>query len=109
MSFAHYRSAHNADPVSLLCSSCWQLLYGQPASSLERSTEHDNEYMIYDSSPVTNRYISVTSGLGHLDCASFIAGVTSGLLDAANFPAHVSAHTDAPTSGATQTVLLIKF
>ena len=95
--------------LQFISSTCWQVLYGQAAESLERSTENDNEYMIYDRQAITNKYISVTSGLGHLDCAAFVAGITAGLLDAASFPATVSAHTNAPTSGTTQSVFLIKF
>jgi len=41
--------------------------------------------MIHETFPVTNQYVSVPPDLGHLNCAAYIAGVASGILDGANF------------------------
>jgi len=66
--------------------------------------------MIHETFPVTNQYVSVPPDLGHLNCAAYIAGVASGILDGANFSARVTAHTisSAEDSG-DKTVFLIKF
>lgn len=46
---------------------------------------------IEEAEPVVNRYISVPSDYGHFNCASFTAGIINGVLDAAGFPADVTA------------------
>lgn len=71
--------------LQFVSSHCWKALFGKVADSLERSTENENEYMIYETAPVTNQYISVPPDLGHLNCAAYIAGVVAGILHGANF------------------------
>mmetsp|Transcript_18554 Transcript_18554/g.27945 ORF Transcript_18554/g.27945 Transcript_18554/m.27945 type:complete len:216 (+) Transcript_18554:1039-1686(+) len=99
------RNASEINIVQYISSSCWKALYGKNADSLERSTERDREYMIYDTKPLTNHYISVPKELGSLDCASFMAGLATGMLDAAGFVADVKAHTIEVTT----TVFLVRF
>jgi len=70
----------------------WKAVFGKQADGLEKSTDKEDEYYIYDSNPITNRYISVPRDLGQLNCASFIAGIIAGALDAAQFTADVTAH-----------------
>lgn len=70
--------------------------------------ENEDEYMIHESSPVTNAYISVPADMGHLNCASYIAGIIAGVLDSSRFSAAVSAHT-LEVEGTDRTVFLIKF
>lgn len=38
-----------------------------------------------------NKYISVPADYGHFNCAAFSAGIINGVLDAAGFPAEVTA------------------
>mmetsp|Transcript_19077 Transcript_19077/g.62160 ORF Transcript_19077/g.62160 Transcript_19077/m.62160 type:complete len:160 (-) Transcript_19077:735-1214(-) len=87
--------------LQFVSSHCWKALFGKVADSLERSTENENECafllyhrlelypysvdMIHETFPVTNQYVSVPPDLGHLNCAAYIAGVASGILDGANF------------------------
>ncbi|ELR24920.1 component of TRAPP complex, putative [Acanthamoeba castellanii str. Neff] len=81
----------------------WKALFGERADSLERSTEHEDEYMIRISGDVlVNKYVSLRDG--GLNTAAFVAGVVNGVLDAAEFPSKVSAHYVKP-----KTVILIKF
>jgi hypothetical protein len=37
--------------------------------------------MIYESSPVSNIFVSVPSDMGQLNCAAFLAGIIAGMLD----------------------------
>jgi len=85
--------------LQFVSSHCWKALFGKVADSLERSTENENEYMIHETFPVTNQYVSVPPDLGHLNCAAYIAGVASGILDGANFSARVTAHTISSAEG----------
>jgi hypothetical protein len=71
--------------LQFISTTCWKALLGKAADSLERSTENENEYMVHDSEPLTNRFVSVPHRLGQLNCASYIAGITAGILDSANF------------------------
>eukprot|EP01029_Cantina_marsupialis_P029129 TRINITY_DN779840_c0_g1_i1.p1 TRINITY_DN779840_c0_g1~~TRINITY_DN779840_c0_g1_i1.p1 ORF type:complete len:189 (+),score=33.95 TRINITY_DN779840_c0_g1_i1:120-686(+) len=87
----------------------WKLLFGKPASSLQKSTEKSNEYMINDNSPLTNTFISVPKDFGNLNCAAFIAGIVNGILDAAGFACNVTAHTVANGDGSNKTTFLIEF
>jgi len=85
----------------------WRALFGERADSLERSTEHEDEYMIRINGDVlVNKYVSIPPDLreGGLNTAAFVAGMVNGVLDAAGFPAKVSAHFVKP-----KTVILIKF
>lgn len=96
--------------LQFVSTTCWKALFGKAAESLERSTENENEYMVYDSEALTNRFISVPHHLGQLNCAAYIAGITAGILESANFPAHVTAHGVSASPGAQEkTVFLIRF
>jgi len=96
--------------LQFISTCCWKALFGKAADSLERSTENENEYMVHDSEPLTNRFVSVPHRLGQLNCAAYIAGITAGILDGANFTACVTAHTVFPGPGFREkTVFLIKF
>jgi len=93
----------------------------QPADSLE--IYKDDEYIIGDKDLLVNRcsprprpsiltpcsFISVPRDLGTLNCGAFVAGVVHGVLDAAGFPAAVSAYS-APVEGSgLRTNILMKF
>eukprot|EP00474_Spongospora_subterranea_P000712 CRZ01170.1 hypothetical protein [Spongospora subterranea] len=83
------------DVVSILTfihTNIWQGLFDHTADRLEKSTERADEYYIYDSKVIVNRFISVPKEMGSLNCAAFVAGVIKGILDAADFPATVNAH-----------------
>jgi len=84
----------------------WKVLFGKAADALQKSTEQDDEYYIYDRDPITNRFISVPKNLGSLNTAAFIAGIINGILDGAEFTAHVQACWNASDS---RTVYVIKF
>lgn len=62
-----------------------------------------------------NKYISVPSDYGYFNCASFSAGIINGVLDAAGFPAEVTAKVLAKTGeveiqqGQPLTIYYIKF
>nr|CAG8557870.1 14652_t:CDS:2 [Entrophospora candida] len=70
----------------------WKTLFGKQADSLEKSTEHEDQYMISDNDPVINKYISVPKEISHLNCNAFLAGIVEAILDGAQFPSRVTAH-----------------
>ena len=65
--------------------------------------------MIHERDPLVNSYISVPREYGHLNCAAFVAGCVQGALDAAGFPARVTAHTIPLGGEQSRTTILIKF
>ena len=90
--------------------SVWKQLFSHAADGLEKSTDSNDEYYIYDNLPVTNRFLSVPKGLGSLNCASFVAGIVAGVCDAAGFTCEVTAHFNAPSGTSKErTVYIIKF
>ncbi|KAF1336515.1 Trafficking protein particle complex subunit, partial [Globisporangium splendens] len=97
--------------LQFLVSTCWKALFGKAADALERSTENEDEYMIHELEPLTNKFISVPPDLGQLDCAAYIAGIIRGVLTSSGFTANVTAHTvEVGTPGQRdKTVFLIKF
>eukprot|EP01039_Chlorochromonas_danica_P007734 gene7734-8545_t len=94
--------------LQYISNAIWKYLFNKAADNLERSMENEDEYMIHESSPVTNAFISVPADMGHLNCAAYIAGIIAGVLDSARFPAQVSAHS-LEMEGNERTVFLIKF
>mmetsp|Transcript_16265 Transcript_16265/g.15601 ORF Transcript_16265/g.15601 Transcript_16265/m.15601 type:complete len:210 (-) Transcript_16265:96-725(-) len=92
----------------------WRHLFNKTAENLERSMENEDEYMIHESVPVTNAFVSVPADMGPLNCAAFLAGIIAGVLDSARFHARVTAHTvtaSDPQGGPSydKTVFLVKF
>eukprot|EP00026_Physarum_polycephalum_P019239 Phypoly_transcript_21156.p1 GENE.Phypoly_transcript_21156~~Phypoly_transcript_21156.p1 ORF type:complete len:192 (+),score=11.20 Phypoly_transcript_21156:47-622(+) len=96
--------------LSFVYSTVWKVLFGKQADSLEKSTEQEDEYMISDNAILVNKFISTPKDLGGLNCAAIVAGIVEGILDGAEFPARVTAHT-VPVEGQKipKTVILIKF
>ena len=96
--------------LQFIVSSCWKALFGKAADALERSTENENEYMIHELEPLTNKFVSVPPDLGQLDCAAYIAGIVRGILCSSGFVADVTAHTvEVPGGQRNKTVFLVKF
>jgi len=86
----------------------WKSLFGRAADALERSRDHEDEYMIYDNDPMVNTFISVPKEMAQLNCAAFVAGMIEAVLDDALFPSRVTAHTVAIDGYPNRTVYLIK-
>ncbi|KAL9683105.1 hypothetical protein QQ045_014920 [Rhodiola kirilowii] len=90
---------------------CTVLLFVfQVADSLEKGTEHEDEYMISEKELLVNRFISIPKDMGTFNCGAFVAGVVRGVLDNAGFPSVVTAHF-VPMDGLQRprTTILIKF
>jgi hypothetical protein len=87
----------------------WRTLFGKAADSLEKSTEHDDEYMISDNDPMVSKYISVPKELSQLNTGAFIAGIVEAVLDGCQFPARVTAHSVPIDGHPYRTTILIKF
>jgi len=98
--------------LSFIHSTVWKILFGKVADSLEKSTEHEDEYMIIENSALINKYISTPKNIGgSLNCAAFVAGIVEGILDGADFtPERVTAHAvSIEGQRLPRTVILIKF
>ncbi|BBN18597.1 trafficking protein particle complex subunit 5 [Marchantia polymorpha subsp. ruderalis] len=96
--------------LSFVHSTVWKCLFGKVADSLEKGTEHEDEYMISEKELLVNRFISVPKDMGAFNCGAFVAGVVKGVLDGAGFPARVTAHFVAVEGQARpRTTILIKF
>jgi len=89
--------------------SLWKSLFGRAADGLEKVVESEDEFMISETEPLVNQFISVPPNLSNLNCAAFVAGIVRGALEAAGFPASVTAHTVALDTGGSRTVFLVKF
>ena len=48
----------------------WQCLFGKNADALEKSTDKNNQYMIRESEPVTNHFISMPKEYSRVNVAS---------------------------------------
>ncbi|CAL5328094.1 unnamed protein product [Camellia sinensis] len=113
--------------LSFVHSTVWKVLFGKNsdksgqyclsfkakllvADSLEKGTEHEDEYMISEKELLVNRFISIPKDMGTFNCGAFVAGIVRGVLDGAGFPAVVTAHF-VPVEGQQRprTTILIKF
>ncbi|KAJ6372546.1 hypothetical protein OIU76_026949 [Salix suchowensis] len=96
--------------LSFVHSTVWKVLFGKVADSLEKGTEHEDEYMISEKELLVNRFISIPKDMGTFNCGAFVAGIVRGVLDGAGFPAVVTAHF-VPMEGQhrPRTTILIKF
>ncbi|KAK7205282.1 transport protein particle subunit trs31 [Myxozyma melibiosi] len=86
----------------------WKAIFGKPADALEKSKDQEDEYMIIDNDPISNKYISVPKDMPSLDCASFQAGVIEAVMDGCQFPARVTAHSVPTDLHPLKTVFLVK-
>ncbi|GAV29137.1 hypothetical protein PMKS-002617 [Pichia membranifaciens] len=89
-------------------STIWTSLFDKQADSLEKSSEHENQYMIIDNNPVMTKYIGLPKEYENLNCESFVAGIIEGMLDISYFKCEVSAHTVPKDTCPNRTVYLIK-
>jgi hypothetical protein len=88
----------------------WKFLFNKNADNLEKSIDNDDEYMLYENSPITNAFVSVPPDMGQLDCAALIAGIIAGVLDGARCTAKVTAHSVLnEDTNSSRTIYLIKF
>ncbi|KAK8566621.1 hypothetical protein V6N13_002318 [Hibiscus sabdariffa] len=96
--------------LSFVHSTVWKVLFGKAADSLEKGTEHEDEYMISEKDLLVNKFISVPKDMGTFNCGAFVAGIVRSVLDGAGFPAVVTAHF-VPMEGLQRprTTILIKF
>jgi len=71
--------------LQFVSSTVWKALFNKVADSLERSTENEDEYMIHEREPITNAFVSAPADISQLNCAAYIAGIISGVLNGASF------------------------
>ena len=63
----------------------FRYLFGRPASSLEKSTENEDEYMIGDDEPVLDRGVQIPKDMSSLSTNSLLAGLVEAVLDGLGF------------------------
>lgn len=100
--------------LMMIRNNLWPLMFNKVSCVVEQHMEQENIYMIKETEPnMCNLYASLPRGQCHMNCAAFIAGVIEGVLQAAKFPAKVSAVFDGQEGGSdfseSKTVYLIKF
>ncbi|XP_052481908.1 uncharacterized protein LOC105783962 isoform X2 [Gossypium raimondii] len=64
--------------LSFVHSTVWKVLFGKVADSLEKGTEHEDEYMISEKELLVNRFISIPKDMGTFHCGAFVAGIVKG-------------------------------
>jgi len=99
------REKNLVDLLSFIAGTVWKNLFGKTADGLERSNESKDVYYLFEKEPITNRFVSLPKDYSHMNCASFIAGIINGMVDAADFPVVVTANWNV---NQTQTVYIIK-
>ncbi|ORY51911.1 TRAPP I complex [Rhizoclosmatium globosum] len=90
-------------------STLWKSLFGKVADSLQKSNDHDDEYMITDNDPIILKYISTPKELSSFNAGAFLAGIVEAVLDGCHFAARVTAHSTASDQFPSCMTLLIKF
>lgn len=103
--------------LMLIKNNLWPLLFNKNNCVVEQHMDQENIYMIKEVEPnICNLYACLPRGQYHSNCAAFIAGIIQGLLEAAKFPAQVSAVFDDTNEAKPdespeekKTVYLIKF
>ncbi|MEW5298598.1 MAG: hypothetical protein WDW38_000673 [Sanguina aurantia] len=80
------------DMLRYIHSTAWPYMFGKNADDLQQAAAADDEYMISDYDLLVNRYISVPKTYGSFNPGAVVAGIVRGMLEAAGFPARVSAH-----------------
>ncbi|KAA8912880.1 NO signaling/Golgi transport ligand-binding domain-containing protein [Sphaerosporella brunnea] len=95
--------------LQFIAQTLYRHLFGKSADGLEKSREHEDEYMLIDHEPIVNSYISVPKEMSQLNCAAFVAGIIEAVLDGSLFPCRVTAHSVFSEQFPFKTVFLIKF
>ncbi|CAG8502234.1 14673_t:CDS:2 [Cetraspora pellucida] len=75
----------------------WKALFGKQADSLEKNND-----------PLISKYISVPKELSQLNCNAFLAGIVEAILDGAQFPSRVTAHSLPQEGFPLRTTILIQ-
>ena len=90
--------------LQFVASVVWRNLFGRNATSLEKSVEAFDEYMIHETSPITNAYVHAPGGKGAVNVAAYLGGIIEGIIKGAGFGCCVETHW-----GEGKTVFLVKF
>ena len=94
------------DMLNYVSSTIWKGLFGKTAYNVSSDAAVENRYMIYEKDPLENRYVSLPKNYTGLYCTYFSAGIISGVLNAAEFPATVRV---VLTAGGDFTAFIIDF
>jgi trafficking protein particle complex subunit 5 len=71
--------------LSYVHTQLYKSLFLRPADGLERSTENEDQYMIYDNDPLLTRNIEVPRDMSQLSCMAIFAGVIEAVMDGWGF------------------------
>jgi trafficking protein particle complex subunit 5 len=85
------REVRLLNALNMVVVNVWKFLFNKQADSLKKVRDSEDEFYIEEAAPMVNKYISVPRDYGDLNCAAFSAGIISGVLESAGFPANVTA------------------
>lgn len=63
----------------------YRYLFGKTASSLERSTENEDEYMIGDDEPLLDKGVQIPKEMSTLSTNALLAGLVEAVMDGLGF------------------------
>lgn len=85
------REVRLLNALNMVVVSVWKFLFNKQADALKKVRDSEDEFYIEEAAPIVNKYISVPSDYGDLNCAAFCAGIINAVLDSSGFPANVTA------------------
>ena len=69
----------------------FKYLFGRAASSLEKSTENEDEYMVGDDEPVLDKGVNTPKEMSSLSTNAILAGVVEAVMDGLGYVSEQSA------------------
>lgn len=63
----------------------FKYLFGRAASSLEKSTDNEDEYMVGDDEPVLDRGVNTPKEMSSLSTNAILAGIVEAVMDGMGF------------------------
>jgi len=78
--------------LTFVMSKLWRFLFGKEVDTLKKVSGSDVAYYIEERDPLVNNFVSIPEDYGSMNCAAFVAGIISGVLNSSGFPAKVNVY-----------------
>lgn len=88
---APQRQIKRANIIQYISTTIWKNLYGKAIDAVDKTPNMENRYMLFERDPLENRFVSLPKNM-NFHCSYFTAGVITGCLKAADFPATVKVY-----------------
>eukprot|EP00924_Labyrinthula_sp_SR-Ha-C_P013715 maker-scaffold_5-snap-gene-11.48-mRNA-1 protein AED:0.00 eAED:0.00 QI:62/1/1/1/1/1/2/271/217 len=96
--------------LSFVCNDAWKMIYNKPTDQLQKSTENEFMFYIYENQPLVSKFISLPDSLkDSLNCASFNAGIIRGILTKSGFLCTVKTANVKDKDGVLKCVYIVTF